>query len=367
MSNTTKKEFIQEEGHGFDPKIVVESKSPEDYVFGDGQLEEKFGAAKEVIKADGQWDKDLPKLEIQRFNWGDTYHCTVFGTENPIQTLMKAKYGQVDEYSERFLGVLAGITQSGGSPNTVAEAWRKNGNLPYEFLPFENINSWAQFNSPKPMTNDLLQKGLEWIKNWEFGHDWVYPGIAGNIKDAMKDALKYSPLGVGLYAWKFDSSRGVYYKPSGATDNHWVMCYGYVEGKYWKVYDHYDNELKKVDWDYPFQFVKRYTLGKRNQTQEDKGYDLFTRLRNKHIMRSNANGEVYHIKEQEIVYEPWWTNSPYFQKAIDEFLRKEKEAGRFTGISEQDFADLTSYIKLAGIPLKDDGLQAIQKLNKLNQ
>jgi hypothetical protein len=351
--------FKQKKGHGFKG---VKIDYDHDFMFGDGQLEERFGAAKQVIKENGQWDPYLPEAEYQKFDWGDTMHCTVYGTENCEQTLMKAKYGESQEYSERFLGVQAGITQGGGSPHKVAEAWRRDGNLEYSLLPFEDANSWEEFNSPNPMTPELLNSAARWSSEWEFGHDWITPGIMGGMAGAIKHALKYSPVGVGVYAWA--SQDGYYVKPSWARDNHWVMCYGYVDGEYWKVYDHYDQVHKKIAWDYPWAFAKRYTLEKKNQEQEDKGYDLFKRLEGMHIHRAHAKGEIYYVGPEEVVFEGWWSNSPWLKGGINEWLREQEQKGNFTGISEQDFEDLTSYIELAGIPFKDDGLSAVNKLNE---
>jgi len=188
--------FIQRKGHGFSVKDTKKSITPKDYVFGDGQLEIRLGGTP-VVRPNGQWDEFLPEIEIQRFSWGDTFHCTVYGDENMVQTMMKAKYGEVDEYTERYLGVLAKIVNNfGGSPHIVFEQWRRNGNLLYKFLPFENVKNWNEFNSPKPMTNELLAEGQKWLGKWKLGHDWIWDLRA---KTLMK-ALNYSPLGVGVYA-----------------------------------------------------------------------------------------------------------------------------------------------------------------------
>ena len=75
-------------------------------------------------------------------------------------------------------------------------------------------------------------------------------------------ALKYSPVGFSTYAWTKDEN-GLYYRPQGETDNHFVCVYGYEEGKYWKVFDSYfDNAqvLKKIRWDSLPMMCYRYTL-----------------------------------------------------------------------------------------------------------
>lgn len=240
--------------YGFDPVETQASITPEDFVFGDGQLEARFEGLTPITN--GQWDDFLPPYEEQKFGWGDTYHCTVYGTENAIQALAKAKYGVSEEYSERYLGVLAGIRNgSGGSPHTVIEKWKNSGNLLYKFLPFENIKSWTEFNSPNPMSADLILEGKKWLTKYRIGHDWVYDFTPENLMEA----LKFSPIGVGVYAWP-NPVDGIYNKPSGVRDNHWIIIYGYVKDKYWKAYDHYDGGFKKLAWGYRFEFAKRFTL-----------------------------------------------------------------------------------------------------------
>ena len=357
--------FLQKKGYGFDSVATEESQTPEDYQFTDGQLEAKFGAAKKVIKENGQWDISKMNTELQKFFWGDTYDCTNYGNENLVQCFQLNVYGETDEFTERYLSVLSGIRNGfGGSPHTGLEQWRENGNLLYNFLPHEDVKSWAEFNSPKPMTSDLIAEGKKWLLDWKLGHDWIRAGLIGGMAGSIKNALKYSPVGVGVYAWNLQD--GVYTKPSWARDNHWVMIYGYVEGEYWLVFDSYavgGSFLKKLDWDYPFAFAKRITLEKRNLSNEDKGKYIYNQVVGKHIMRSEANGEVYEVKDQTIIYEGWWTNSEWLQEKLDIGLRQSTD---FTGISEIDFEHLMAYANLAGIKIEEDK-KIIGIINKLNK
>ena len=343
--------FLQQKGHGFSVRKAKNSVTKRDFAFGDGQLEIRFGGTA-IVKPDGQWDNDLPDKELQKFDWGDTYHCTVYGDENMVQTLKKAKYGESEEYSERFLGVLAGIVNNfGGSPHTVFEKWRRYGNVGYDSLPFEGINNWTQFNSPNPMSGDLIAEGERWLEKWSLGHDWIWDFR----HSVLKDALKYSPLGVGVYAWA-QKDDDTFYKPGWAKDNHWVMMYGYVEGKHWKVYDHYDNVFKKLDWNYPFAFAKRITLEKKTISEverRNKGKSLYERLQNKHIIRPESNGEVYHVLDGNIKFCFWVTDCKWMQDNLNQGLQDDIKRGEFIGISEVDYANLMSYVTFAGIPVEN--------------
>ncbi len=54
----------------------------------------KLGAIelpKDTLAPDGQWDAWLPKDELQITPNYDTYGCTIYGTENILQTLEKQK------------------------------------------------------------------------------------------------------------------------------------------------------------------------------------------------------------------------------------------------------------------------------------
>lgn len=354
--------FLQKKGHGLSVKDLKKSITKEDYSFGDAQLEIRFGGTP-VIKQDGQWDDCLPEKEIQHFSWGDTFHCTVYGTENCIQALMKAKYGELKEYSERYLGVLAGIRNyAGGSPHTVVEMWRKYGNVLYNLLPNDTPKSWVEFNSPNPMSSNLIGEGKKWLDEWSIGHDWIWNFSASSLKEA----LKYSPIGVGVYAW---DDNDLHSRPSWANDNHWVMMYGYVDGKYWKVYDHYDNVYKKLAWDYPFAFAKRFTLEKKTmseQEQREKGKSLYQRLLGKHIIRPEANGEVHQILDSEIKFCFWVTDCKFLQDNLNQGLKDDIAKGDFVGISEKDFANLIAYVNFAGIEVEDPKEKLQGLMNKYN-
>ncbi|MCL5072310.1 MAG: hypothetical protein M1308_15675 [Actinobacteria bacterium] len=264
---------LKKPNYGFIPPEY----NPNDYKFGDGQL------SAEVLAEDGQWDSFLPSYEAQSNPYFDTMHCWVFGTLNCLETLQRRKFGDTDaNYSERYIGVLGGATPQGGSPRNASEAIRKYGNIPQEALPYSSdIKSFWAYSSPRPMTQKYLTLGAEWLKTYSYGYDfvktnygkWLWKMIKGVVtgnklgglqQEMIKDALKYSPLGVSVCAWKFRN--GLAYKNSWDSDNHWLELYGYEDGKYWKLYDHYTNTYVKAEWLYPFGFILRYTLNKLNNT-----------------------------------------------------------------------------------------------------
>lgn len=245
------------QNHGFLPDKI----EPDHYILGAKQLPEK------IIRPDGQWDDFLPIREIQKKNDLETMNCTNYGTLNCLEILHKALYNKgIDltvekNWAERYLGVMSGTTPQGNSPHKVAETIRKeSGSIPESILPFDDsIRTWQQYYHPKPMTQNYISVGEQWLKDYDFGHEWVSP----TPKNLMR-ALMFSPLGISVMAWKYRN--GYYWKAPNEKDNHWVCLYGYVKDKYWKVFDSYDNTKKKLEWDYNFNFSKRYYLKKKRKS-----------------------------------------------------------------------------------------------------
>lgn len=209
------------------------------------------------IMPDGQWDAYLPPKEVQDRNSVETYNCTAYGSLNVMETFIRGLFGASPDFSERYVGILADTQPPGNSPHKVMETIRKYGVIEDQLLPFnDSIRSVEQYYSPKPMNTSLLFKGREWLGEYELKHEWVFNGGSVSSKQkAMVEALKYSPLGVSVFGWK--EQDGLFIKPEGAVDNHWTTCYGYEEGKYWKIFDSYDYSHKKVAWNTDFMQAKR--------------------------------------------------------------------------------------------------------------
>lgn len=251
---------------------------------GDGKL----GKGEILMPGGHGWGDYLPKLERQN-EFFETMHCTVFNTLNPIEALAKRKFGEDWNKSERYNGVLAGISTQGGSPHEVAESIRKFGVIEQSSLPWTpDLNTFWKFSSPRPMTADKIEEGKQWLRQYVFGHEWVVTygksKLATSIyrlgeffnfvstPEALKDALQYSPLGVGVLAWPSFDSQGRAIKSRWQSDNHWTVLYDYVEGDHWKVYDSYYNCHVKLQWNYPIAFAKVYTLDKADFVDRDAQY-----------------------------------------------------------------------------------------------
>lgn len=294
---------------------------------------------KEILRPDGQWDGFLPEDELQNMNGVESWSCTVFGTLNALEILVNEKYGQKSNWAERYLAVLSNIRYgAGGSPHEVAEQIRNKGNVAQPLLPFDKtITTWSKFMSPKPMTKDLLDEGHIWLDKYDFNHEW----LNDLTQNGIMEALRYSPLGAGVYAWAFD---GIYYYKAG-TDNHWICIYGYVKGQYWKVFDSYDNTHKKVAWNYPWQFAKRYYIVAKDENEVSAGRSLHERLVGQYILRSEANGELYKVEKDRLIYCVIYINENSLKDEFNKFLRVKDN---FVGISEKDFAVLSTAVIMGG-------------------
>lgn len=247
MENKTEKII----GHGFIPDIIT----PEHYIFGSSQL---VGT---VIQDDGDWRPYLLAGEWQRKKI-ETAGCTIYNTLHAIETLESKKLNEKINHSERFIYVKSGTVPPGNSPHVIAEWIRSVGLISEELLPFtDGIQSLDDYKNPLFVTPYMESIGKNWLSNYSFRHDWVFTD-EHDVKqkhEQMKEALRYSPLGVSVCAWK--ESNGLYYKDQEDTDNHWTVCVGF-DGDNPIIFDSYEPFIKRLDSNYDFSFAKRYVLDK---------------------------------------------------------------------------------------------------------
>lgn len=222
------------------------------------------GLSNDVIKIDGNWFKYLPPAESQLEKTFDSDGCTVYGTLNAIETLDYFLTGTQRNYSDRALYNAVGIVPPGSDPHLVATTIRGVGLVLEEFLS-DMVDSLAVFMTPRPLTQDLKVKGLEWFRRWQLGHEWV---ITSSTKDKdkvriLKEALLRGTVCISVTAW-FQDDKGLYYSPQGIANSHWTMCYNIDDtGIY--VFDSYPDAmtgsyLKKLSLDHNISYAKRYSL-----------------------------------------------------------------------------------------------------------
>lgn len=239
--------------HGFIPDLIEDNH----YVLG--------GLASmplEILQPTGDWSEFIPQVEVQRNEFFETSNCTAYGTLNALEFLFKRLFGETKNWSERYVGISAGTRPPGNSPHKVIQTIRnESGLLDESVLPFKNINTLEEYYSPDPIPWLMKVNGSNFLDKYEIGHEWLWSGNQCFSKpNIIKEALKSSPLGASVYAWV--EKNGLYVKPVGADDNHWCVIYAYKENEYWLIYDSYDKSVKKLEWDYDFGQIKRYSIKK---------------------------------------------------------------------------------------------------------
>lgn len=239
--------------------LILTPRDPLDY-------EQVLGASKiheEIRRPDGQWLADLPEGEIQQKAGAETMSCVSFATINCVEILQRVKFNELVNYSDRYLAIASDTTPSGNSPKKVADTLRKvSGVIPEEDLPFaDNITSFDMYHIPKPLPDELHYKGQKWLTKYDFGYEWITP-----TPEEMMKALRYSPLGIAVEAWKKDE-KGYYI--GGENPNHWTCLVGFAEGDYWIAYDSYPETsgsyIKLLKWDYTFALAMSYSLKKKEE------------------------------------------------------------------------------------------------------
>lgn len=244
-----------------------------DWVFGSA-----LSAGGVELQPDGNWLPYIPQGEEQYNTSFDSQACASFGTTNAIEILKRRLFGSTENYSDRFVAKGSDTTPQGNSPHKVAEFIRKSGMVYEPDYPFTaDLTTWEKFYSAIPENLMILAQGI--MAELDFTHEYV-PTYA----IALMNALKYSPLGISVYAWIKDPLTGLYYQPLGYANNHWVVLLGYKKNEYWLIYDSYDlgsqgDYLKKLTWDHPFSIAKKYTLV--NQVAKKNWFAVFLmQLRN---------------------------------------------------------------------------------------
>lgn len=225
------------------------------YIFGDGNV--PFIP----YNFTGNWEKYLPKYEAQADEF-ETKGCTVWGAENQIETMYRFLYGIEPNYSERFVYNLVPVDpQKGVDPQKTYECIRNNGLIDNALMPM--TDTLEEFVDMDDFTGSIRAKGQNWLVNHEFLHEWVWKGARpDNYIELLKEALKSSPIGVSVSAWR--EKDGVYVS-TGNVNNHWCMLFKIdAEGYPW-VFDSYDHSIKKLAKDHNIRRAKRIHIQKRTK------------------------------------------------------------------------------------------------------
>lgn len=228
------------------------------------------------INPNADWTNFAPTNELQAKNGIDTQACVRFGTINALEVLFSFCLKEDKNFSDRFLSIVAGASRTGDSPQNVAEAVRKIGLVDDIDLPFsDDINTLDKYYSPNPMTSSLLKKAKEFLTKYSIGHEWVYPvGHNQTIDEQntlIQEALKRSPVGASVSAWHSDGNGGF---DQAWGENHWVIFLKDLGG-FWKVYDSYDDTIKRYSKKSKISMAKIYTVSKLTVDNQETFFNKF--------------------------------------------------------------------------------------------
>lgn len=238
--------------------INIELLDPRDWRFGG-----ITGLKPEILRPDGQWIDFVPVREVQVGKYiGSTQNCVSHALTNVLEILLKAKYDQGFNFSERVLAKMAGTTQNGARLDTVAETARTMGLVNQEDWDIDlndKGTTWEKYYEEIPQA--LIDKANKFINKYEIGHEWI-----GDSDEEMMEALKSGPLQITwVYRGSYQADANGIIHPGKSTiaDDHCSALIGYKYKEYKLIFDSFDNVVKKVSWDYPLRWKKRITITKK--------------------------------------------------------------------------------------------------------
>lgn len=212
------------------------------------------GIKSQVWQSNGNWDASLPMYEPQRNKYFDTMACVSFSNINVLETLIKKKWKMDVNFSDRALAKMSFTGKRGNTAARVNTTIVEQGLAMERTWPFDtgSIKTWNKFYETIPISV-ILEAG-EFLNKYKVSWDWVF----WREQHKIKEALRYSPLAVAVYAWA--RPKGDIYPRTEHRQNHFVELYGYKDSEYWKIYDHYTNSKKKLAWDFNFGAKVRWDI-----------------------------------------------------------------------------------------------------------
>lgn len=209
-----------------------------------------------VINPEGDWQPYFPKYEPQFNDFLDTAGCTIWGSQNCLETYIKKITGIEPNYSELFNYILAGIKPPGADPHEVLESIRKNKLIANNSLPFDDSYKSLEQISTKLITDSMLIEADKWPHILQHEYVWNTPQTIEQRKAKIREYKRYSPLAVSVTAW---IKQNDVYVDNGQPNTHWCEL-GKELSNGWLVFDSYDHSEKVVSFDHNMQICKRFYL-----------------------------------------------------------------------------------------------------------
>lgn len=278
------------------------------YVFGDNNI------PRVPFQPNGDWEPYLPKYEPQAENF-ETSGCTVWGSQNQIETFIKRVYGYEPNYSERFTYLLAGIQpQKGTDPQNTYETIRRTGLIDNKLMPV--TDTLKEFLDKTDLTYYNLQMGQEWLKEHEFKHQWLWTERPEGYMDVLKEGLKSSPLGVSVSAWQLSIDKDgvpVYVSNQGSVNNHFCLLYKIDKDGYPWVFDSYDHSKKRLAKDHNIRRAKLIYIQKKTRAGMKLHLRVLQALVNLFVKKKPM---IHPVGEQCPVTQAFGVDSDHYQSGM---------------------------------------------------
>lgn len=202
----------------------------------------------------------MPVKEFQNLNGVEPYACVSYTMLTCVEALIKKKYSEDWNYSDRLLAALSGTKDRlGNDPKTVAETLRKKGGVLEDKWPFD-AKTFEEYYKEVPQK--LLELAKEFNDRWDFKYEYV-----DNDPASITAALKCSPLLISVPAWH--KKDGKYYRPKGMKDNHATTLFYERVGDFRRVFDSYDSPaIKDIKSDAIPEVVMRFWIKKKPYEQQ---------------------------------------------------------------------------------------------------
>lgn len=228
----------------------------------------------------GDWSPfDIPDEEQKRFGT-ESSACFIEAQQHADAMYQEAIYGQHDRNSAaRFNALLANGTKDGGDPLQGADSIRHDGLVPEDMMPFdEKITSWEDYHSFKGV-NEAAVRAVG--KKDTEQNDRRYTPIFGlnetyeNKIDILRREMRKGTCAVSVTAW-FEKD-GLYYKPAGLRDWHFVAVRKVNPDNSIEIKDTYEPFIKTLAPGFNPDFAMRRVVLKK-PTKEEQLIPLYQKL-----------------------------------------------------------------------------------------
>jgi len=246
-------------------------------------------------QSDGQWLGFVYDEEEQKQNGVETMSCASQAPVNGIEVLEFRKWNKKPQYSKRFVAMGSGTTYRGNTPTATMDFIRTKGMCSEGAWGWGNVKSWKDFYKKPP------QQVWDWAADWVRRYVFSYERLVYSYTHVLLKNLKRSPLPVAVDAWHKDRN-GKYYRVSSRS-NHFCLLVGYKLDDYWLVLDSYPPFIKKLRWDYRFDYTRVMYLRHRDEKFNTEALVQKKRDGVEYFLHVDDRGKFYKITDDfELVH-----------------------------------------------------------------